>query len=168
MKPFKEVGVHQIEYSITWDGTAKKRNYEVSLEDLGDLTIYYELSFDANGGKDTPKLMEVVNDSAEIPTDVPKKDGYEFLGWATSRDATEAKYQPGETIELKDNTKLYAVWKKDVSPGPEPKPEPGPKPEPKPEPEPVSPDSVSPDSASSESTSLKTATRPVLPMTGIG
>ena len=111
LDPFKEVGRHQIEeYSISWDGTAKKRNYKIESEDLGILTIYYELSFDGNGGENAPETMEVETDSAAIPSTAPTREGYKFLGWANNQDATEAEYQPGDTINLDNNKVLYAVW----------------------------------------------------------
>ena len=110
MDSFTAVGKHPMTYEIEWDGTAKKGNYEVTDEELGVLTIYYELSFDANGGSGAPATMEVEEDTATIPADEPTLDGYTFTGWAKSADADSPAYQPGDTISLSDNTTLYAVW----------------------------------------------------------
>ena len=39
-------------------------------------------------------------------------DGYTFKGWALSKDATDAEYQPRDVYELKSSTVFYAVWEK--------------------------------------------------------
>ena len=41
---------------------------------------------------------------------VPVRDGYDFLGWAASPDATAAEYQPGDYYSADANLTLYAVW----------------------------------------------------------
>ena len=37
---------------------------------------------------------------------------YKFLGWATTSDATTARYTPGQRISISSNTTLYAVWER--------------------------------------------------------
>ncbi len=110
MTPFTEVGVHPMTYTIVWDGTAKEGNYTVTEEKLGNLTIYYELTFDANGGEGAPEAMEVTENTVTLPAEEPTLEGYLFKGWAKSADAETADYQAGETIDISDNTVLYAVW----------------------------------------------------------
>ncbi|MDR0854466.1 MAG: InlB B-repeat-containing protein [Clostridiales Family XIII bacterium] len=39
------------------------------------------------------------------------REGYTFLGWAESAEATSATYVGGESLSLTDNMTLYAVWK---------------------------------------------------------
>ncbi len=41
---------------------------------------------------------------------MPTRNGFRFLGWATSSDATEAEYLPGDHIDLQSDLKLYAIW----------------------------------------------------------
>jgi len=115
LSSFKEVGEHSIKYSITWDGTAKQKNYTIS-EDLGALTIYYELNLDANGVEGAPEMMEVESDSVILPDVKPTKKGKTFVGWATSANAKKAQYKAGQTITLNDNTTLYAVYRSNVIP----------------------------------------------------
>ena len=43
---------------------------------------------------------------------MPTRTGYDFLGWATDKDATSAEYRSGGSITISSNTTLYAVWKK--------------------------------------------------------
>ena len=72
----------------------------------------YYIYFDANGGNNAPNKVELfMNLYSTLPTNIPKRDGYTFMGWALTSDATEAEYQPGGKLrgENKDVT-LYAVW----------------------------------------------------------
>ena len=73
----------------------------------------YTISFDANDGTDAPEAFKVTENSApRIPTSpIPKRSGYNFVGWSTSKSAKEAEYQPGASLPQSKNITLYAVWK---------------------------------------------------------
>ena len=78
----------------------------------------FALEFDANNGSNAPdtQYVNVASGTSSvtfnITTDEPTRDGYMFLGWATSAGATTAAYQPGGTYTTSSTTnKLYAVWK---------------------------------------------------------
>lgn len=43
-------------------------------------------------------------------------EGYTFLGWAESSEATEAQYTDGQEITISANTTLYAVWEEKEDP----------------------------------------------------
>ena len=52
-----------------------------------------------------------------IPTDIPTRDGFIFLGWASTADSVDASYLPGETYgpgEIVGDSSLsivlFAVW----------------------------------------------------------
>ena len=45
-----------------------------------------------------------------ISMQIPKKDGYEFLGW--QRKNSDRIYEPGDAYMEEIGTTLYAVWKK--------------------------------------------------------
>lgn len=85
-----------------------------------DLSLYaiwqsltYTIMYDANGGTGKPdgESRTVAGGGAiTLSTDLPTWDGYDFLGWATSKDATTAQYQPGGNYPGGAAT-LYAVWK---------------------------------------------------------
>ena len=78
-----------------------------SKEALPEVTVY----FDANGGSGGPVRMLVAEDGTlVIPTVVPQKLGYSFLGWGLDADSTSAWCVPGDTIGLFDGMTLYAVW----------------------------------------------------------
>ena len=78
----------------------------------------YALEFDANNGSDAPETQYVNVASGtssvtfNITAEEPTRDGYMFVGWATSSTATTADYSAGGTFTTSNaSNKLYAVWK---------------------------------------------------------
>ena len=47
----------------------------------------------------------------QLSNEIPVREGYVFLGWATSSNATVPEYQPGDTYSTDENLILYALWK---------------------------------------------------------
>ena len=93
----------------------------------GDATKYtYTLYYKWNNGTDSTWTTVVTDQPTAATTftfhvDSTKltRDGYTFLGWADTADATTASYKGGDPIVLdKDNpTKtIYAVWEKNAAP----------------------------------------------------
>ncbi|MGM9607388.1 MAG: InlB B-repeat-containing protein [Oscillospiraceae bacterium] len=89
----------------------------------------YTLTYDANAGVDTVTGMPSPNPDKKtvasatcnftVSNATPIREGYTFLGWAETSNATEAKYQENATVTLNwaggttaTNKTLYAVWKK--------------------------------------------------------
>lgn len=73
----------------------------------------YKVSYDANGGEGAPDSQRKYEDADLVLSDVvPARDGYKFLGWATSADASEAEYIAGATYSENAELTLYAVWEK--------------------------------------------------------
>ena len=69
------------------------------------------LAFDANGGTGAMDSCLVVSGlQSTIPSNAFTRNGYEFLGWATSPDATEVEYRDGGSITLTSDVTLYALW----------------------------------------------------------
>ena len=88
----------------------------------------FRLEFNANGGSGAPAALTYSTNSKYekghsfvIPTTVPERPGYEFLGWARQSNATEPQYQPGGSYYMlisadgynggSQTDTLYAVWK---------------------------------------------------------
>lgn len=75
------------------------------------------LTYDANGGSSAPSAQSATMYNATttntftLSSAKPTRTNYEFLGWATSTDATSAEYAAGGTITLSSSITLYAVWK---------------------------------------------------------
>ena len=66
------------------------------LEAVADERAIGAVTFNANGGENTPEQQTVYYHSGTIiPYDEPTKAGYAFYGWATSADG-EAEYFPGD------------------------------------------------------------------------
>lgn len=88
-------------------------------------TTTYTLVYNANGGVfGTSETRTATGKSTEDTytftvdgTFLPARDGYTFLGWAETADATAASIAAGATVNLtkEANTKtIYAVWEKDA------------------------------------------------------
>jgi len=74
----------------------------------------YTIMFDANGGVNAPNSQTKTHGvDLTLTTDEPTRSDYTFLGWATTADATEPEYQPGDTFSRNADTTLYAVWRHD-------------------------------------------------------
>ena len=75
------------------------------------ISPYYQIRYSANGGEGAPEPQIKVNDEPLLLTlDTPYLEGNNFLGWATSKDATEIEYQPGDVYLENEAVTLYAVW----------------------------------------------------------
>ncbi len=72
----------------------------------------YTISYNANGGSGAPgNQTKTHGTNLTLSSTKPTRDGYTFLGWATSAGATSAAYQPGGTYSANAAVTLYAVWK---------------------------------------------------------
>lgn len=81
------------------------------VESIPALPVTYTVSYDANGGTDAPDAQTKTHDVAlTLSTAVPTRDSYTFLGWAASKTATAAQYQPGGSYTDNASVSLYAVW----------------------------------------------------------
>jgi len=73
--------------------------------------VGYTVSFDANGGTGAPAAQsKYQGQTLTISATRPTRPCHVFLGWATSKSATAAQYQPGGSFTTDANTVLYAVW----------------------------------------------------------
>lgn len=73
--------------------------------------VEHTLSYDANGGTGAPGDQIVYSGgTATISSVTPTWTGHEFKGWSTSASAVTASYQPGGSITVDRDIKLYAVW----------------------------------------------------------
>lgn len=110
-----------LEETITFSDTTGSMNlYAVWCQE-------YVLLYSANGGDEdsTPEFEHALSGEShpfEISTTIPYREGYTFLGWATTADASVPEYHPDGvtypkyiTVEGSDDgstttTTLYAVW----------------------------------------------------------
>lgn len=72
----------------------------------------YTVRYDANGGSGVPASQ---SKTYGVPLTLsmvkPTRAGYEFLGWATSKNATTSEYAPGERYTDEASVTFYAVWR---------------------------------------------------------
>lgn len=73
----------------------------------------YTLSYNANGGSNIP-FPQTDSSSYIVSSVVPVRNGYTFIGWSTDMYAVNANYFGGNTINLTEDTVLYAVWQKNT------------------------------------------------------
>lgn len=71
----------------------------------------YTVSYNANGGSGAPSAQTKYKGvNLTLRSDEPTKEGYNFLGWATSSTASSPAYYPGGLFTTDATTTLYAVW----------------------------------------------------------
>lgn len=108
-----KIGVSNSSYALKLEDNKIKLTQTSS----GVTTFPVYLGYDANNGTNAPdgSSAEIVAGNSAtftISDSVPTRTGYNFLGWATNKDATSAEYSSGGRITISSNTTLYAVWKK--------------------------------------------------------
>ncbi|MDD6094466.1 MAG: InlB B-repeat-containing protein, partial [Clostridia bacterium] len=80
---------------------------------LGSYTVLSAntLKFDLNGGTGSfLNQIKLTDIPLAITSAVPEKDGFTFLGWSTSKTASEPEYLSGGTYTANSSATLYAVW----------------------------------------------------------
>lgn len=78
---------------------------------------YYVLSYDTRGGSPAieSQTVEISEGRTTVSDKIPRRKGYYFLGWTENPQGIDAQYQPGDTIEITENTTLYALYENDES-----------------------------------------------------
>lgn len=78
---------------------------------LSAITWEHTVSYNANGGTGAPgSQKKIYGSNLTLSSARPTRDGYVFMGWATSS-AGEVSYMPGSTYGTDVDITLYAVWK---------------------------------------------------------
>lgn len=81
-----------------------------------DLVKQYPISFDGNGTTASPAydvpgtIVKSHGKKIYLPTQIPKRDGYKFLGWAISKSATDNLKSAGDEYTTNKSIILYAIW----------------------------------------------------------
>lgn len=77
---------------------------------LPAVTWEHTVSYNANGGTGAPgSQKKIYGSNLTLSSARPTRDGYVFMGWATSS-AGEVSYMPGSTYGTDVDITLYAVW----------------------------------------------------------
>ena len=71
----------------------------------------YTINYNANDGTGAPSAQtKIENESLQLSSQIPYREGYTFLGWSESKNASSAALQPGDWFDSNYSTTLYAVW----------------------------------------------------------
>ena len=116
--PITAAKLHNLDGTYTETKTAKAGdviNYVNGVwggEEPAELTV----TFEANGsaeypaeGMMTPQTVNAKTDTA-LNANTFTREGYNFKGWNTAADGTGDSYADGATVNLTENTTLYAQW----------------------------------------------------------
>ena len=106
-------------WSENKDGVVKYKDEE-SVTIRTNVTLYpifteakYTVKFDANGGSGSMKDEIFTNGKPQAVTGNSfTRDGYNFLGWSTDKNATKATHTDKQSIKVEKDQTLYAVWEK--------------------------------------------------------
>ncbi len=99
-------------------------NGSINIEE--DTTLYavwekipdptYSLTYDKNTDDDVSNMPDKTENlpkgSTSVSDKVPTRDGYTFKGWNTKQDGSGDNYAPDGSINIEEDTTLYAVWDK--------------------------------------------------------
>ena len=119
VKPTRD-GYKFLGWSLTKSSTTAEYGSGVGIRIYGHTTLYavwqftnqYTITYNANGGAGAPAPQTKTHGVTLTLSGVkPTRTGYEFLGWATTSNATTAQYNPGGVFTTDATTVLYAVWK---------------------------------------------------------
>lgn len=73
--------------------------------------VSYTVSYDANGGVNAPAAQTKLQGAPlALSNSIPVRDGYTFLGWASSKDSAKSEYSAGAIYSADADITLYAVW----------------------------------------------------------
>jgi len=106
-----------------FDGWATSANGNVEYDPSenytkdSDITLYavwkpltYKVTYNANGGTGAPAAQaKIHNEKLYITDDTPERDGYSFVGWATTKTGS-ISYKAGQQYTSDKDITLYAVW----------------------------------------------------------
>ena len=106
---------------LVWDvvnsGTANGTNVQQYYYAPTDAQVWkfvraeYSVKYDANGGTGAPGTQtKYYANALTLSSTKPTMSGRSFKGWATSKTATTASYQPGGKYTENKDVTLYAVW----------------------------------------------------------
>ena len=82
----------------------------------GEAPVELTVTFEANGSAEYPVEGTMAPQTVLEKTDTAlnantfTREGYNFLNWTTAADGTGDSYADGATVNLTENTTLYAQW----------------------------------------------------------
>ncbi|SFI45150.1 Listeria/Bacterioides repeat-containing protein [Treponema bryantii] len=102
--------------SVDSDSPKKEEPAKEPAEELPPEPVEFTITFNANDGSENPatatqKFTEGTAQALKTISELGfSRDGYNFAGWATKADATQADFADGTSYSAKSNATLYALW----------------------------------------------------------
>ena len=112
-------GEHAFNWNFDWTGLpdgkykilAYAENNEVQ-KYIGEFAdIKHSLTFDNNDGSGTKKVLNKWEMHA-LTVPIPTREGFDFLGWATTASGDVVEYKAGSSITANNIFTFYALWDK--------------------------------------------------------
>ncbi|MBR3611184.1 MAG: hypothetical protein IKL57_07000 [Oscillospiraceae bacterium] len=108
----------RVDYSIAYVEEPVVLQIQGSDSSLGQYEIVleappsYDVFFNLEDGEWIAKKYYRKGENFDfvIPEEVPTRKWHKFLGWATSKDAEEPEYFPGDVYILNEDVDFYPVW----------------------------------------------------------
>ncbi len=111
---FHDTGMRYASITVV-DNANNSRTQTIS----ANIATTYNITFDANGGINGPTgFTKIHGIDTNLPNDRPTRDGYEFIGWHTSKNVnknTNIAYSPGGNFNQNKNMTLYAAWRRAIT-----------------------------------------------------
>ena len=116
--PITAAKLHNLDGTYTETATAKAGDVINYVNGVwgGEAPVELTVTFEANGNAEYPVegAMEpqtvLKKTAAELTANTFTREGYNFTGWNTAADGTGTSYADGATVNLSENTTLYAQW----------------------------------------------------------
>lgn len=123
-----DVTAHEIPITAAKLHNAESSYTETAAANAGDVINYVNgvwggeapteltVTFEANGSEEYPVEGTMAPQTVNAKTDTAlsansfTREGYNFLNWNTAADGTGDSYADGATVNLTENTTLYAQW----------------------------------------------------------
>lgn len=98
-----------VRFQVNTNGTVKFQDEDKTVDNTLET---YTLSYNAGDGTGAPtNSTHKYNEKTSVSADKPTQKGYEFQGW-DSNDDDIVNYRPSDSIQIKGNVELVAVWEK--------------------------------------------------------
>lgn len=102
-----------VDYTVAANGHSQEAVLEIPLYHYVVL-VYFEENAKGEPVENMPNAFWVEeNHTGTIPNEVPRREGYQFVGWTEDPQVMTPQYFPGALITVENkNIELYALWTK--------------------------------------------------------
>ena len=116
--PITPAKLHNLDGTYTETATAKAGDVINYVNGVwgGEEPVEFTITFESNGSTEYPVEGTMAPQTVTAKTDAAlnangfTRKGYNFLNWNTAADGTGDAYADGATVNLTENTTLYAQW----------------------------------------------------------